>query len=289
MGLDLWDASPAARALLKTADEVLGIELTGICFKGPEEKLRDTRIAQPAIMAVSLAALAAALECGAIEERPAYAAGHSLGEYSALVAAGALSLEDGLRLVQQRANLMAEAAEKNPGTLAAIIGLDETAVEAICREADADVCNLNLPNQTVVGGSRQAVEKAIGLAKERGAQRALELNVSGAFHSRLMRPAIRGLEAAVRKAGVRPPSIPVISNVSALPMTTADAVREELPRQIVTPVRWHQSVATMSAAGVDAFVEFGPGKVLTSMMRRLVVGATLANVSTSGDIARLRS
>ena len=288
MGRDLWDSSPAARSVLETADRVLGFSLSGVCFEGPEDKLRDTRITQPAIMAVSLAALAAALECGALSARPAFVAGHSLGEYSALVAARALALEQGFRLIAERARLMAEAGEQNPGTLAAIMGMEEPAVQAICRDSDTDLCNLNLPEQTVVGGTRDAVEKAMALAKERGARRSVELNVSGAFHSRLMKPAVAGLQAAVESAGIRSPVLPAVSNVTAKPLAGAAEVCEELPRQIVSPVRWHQSVANMSAAGVTVFVEFGPGKVLTGLVRRLAPEATLANVSTFEDASRLR-
>lgn len=283
MGRDLWDSSPAARTVLETADAVLGYQLSSICFEGPDEKLRDTRIAQPAIMAVSLAALAAALEAGSLSGRPAFVAGHSLGEYSALVASGAISLEDGFRLIAERARLMGEAGAMEAGTLAAIIGMEESAVEQLCRDTDTDVCNMNLPNQTVVGGSRAAVEKAMALARERAAQRAVELNVSGAFHSRLMRPAVAGLEAAVARSNALDPAVPVVSNVTALPISSAAEVKAELPRQIVSPVRWHQSVATMSAAGVTTFVEFGPGKVLTGMVRRVAPGATLVNVSTFKD------
>jgi [acyl-carrier-protein] S-malonyltransferase len=284
MGRDLWESSPAARNVLETANNVLGFELTKICFEGPDEKLKDTRIAQPAIMAVSLAALAAWLDAGHPRARPACVAGHSLGEYSALVAADALSLEVGFRLIAERARLMGDAGEREPGTLAAIIGLEEGAVEGICRDSDTDLCNLNLPNQIVVGGTRAAVQQAISTARERGAQRALELNVSGAFHSRLMRPAADGLQDAVSASQINAPTISVVSNVTGRPMTTEADVRGELPKQIASPVRWHQSVATMSAAGVNTFVEFGPGKVLTGLVRRLVPGATLLNVSTFEDV-----
>jgi [acyl-carrier-protein] S-malonyltransferase len=287
MGRDLWDSSPAARAVLETADNVLGYSLSSICFEGPEDKLRDTRIAQPAIMAVSLSALAAALE-GGLDSRPAFVAGHSLGEYSALVACGALTLEDGFRLIGERARLMAEAGEREAGTLAAIIGLEEDAVVGVCGDAGTDLCNINMPTQIVVGGSRANVERAMALAKERGAQRALELNVSGAFHSRLMRPAVEGLTKAVEGVPVTDAAVPFVSNVTARPMLTAAEVRAELPKQIVSPVRWHQSIATMSAAGVSTFVEFGPGRVLTGMIRRLAPGAALVNVSTYGEAAQTR-
>lgn len=287
MGRDLWEASTAARSVFDTADAVLGYKLSALCFDGPDDQLRDTRYSQPAILTVSLACLAAALERGAIAGRPGFVAGHSLGEYTALIAAGALSLDDGLRLVQERARLMAEAGARHPGTLAAIIGLDEMAVRALCAEADADVCNLNLPNQTVVGGTREAVERAMALAKERGAQRAVELNVSGAFHSRLMASAVDGLAGAIEKATVSEPLAPVVSNVTARVISDPSEIREELTRQIVSPVRWHESVATMDAAGATTFIEFGPGKVLTGLVRRLAPGATLINVSALADVTRV--
>jgi [acyl-carrier-protein] S-malonyltransferase len=283
MGRDLYGGSAAARAVFDTADRVLGYSLTEVCFQGPEERLRDTRFAQPAILTTSLAALAAAVESGSVSERPAFTAGHSLGEYTALIAAGALSLEDGLRLIQQRADLMAQAAEANPGTLAAIIGLDEEAIGAICAEADVDLCNLNLPSQTVIGGSHAGVARAIELAKAKGAQRALELNVSGAFHSRLMQPAVAGLIEAVGSASVCDPEVPVVANANAQPLRDAASVREELGAQIARPVSWHESVAAMAATGVSTFIEFGPGRVLTGLVRRAVPGANLINVSNLAE------
>jgi [acyl-carrier-protein] S-malonyltransferase len=278
MGRDVYEASAAARTVYETADRVLGYSLSGICFEGPDERLRETEYTQPAIFATSLACLAAAVESGHVGARPAFMAGHSLGEYSALVAAGALSLEDGLRLLDTRARLMAEAGRTSPGTLAAILGLEVDAVRAICAEADADLCNLNLPTQIVVGGTRSAVERAIELAKERGV-RAMELNVSGAFHSRLMRPAAEGLSKAVAAANVFDPEVPVVANASGEAMTSESAVREELCRQVVSTVLWHDSVTLMAAAGASTFIEFGPGRVLTGMVKRLVPGATLLNFS----------
>jgi [acyl-carrier-protein] S-malonyltransferase len=210
-------------------------------------------------------------------------AGHSLGEYTALVAAGALSLEDGLRLIQERARLMANAAAITPGTLAAIIGLDEAAVSAICAEASADLCNLNLPSQTVIGGTREAVERAIELAKVNGAQRAIELNVSGAFHSSLMLPAVDGLVKAVAVAPIQDPEVPVVANTTAQSLWDAAAVQDELGRQIAQPVRWHESLALMAGAGVTTFIEFGPGRVLTGLAKRTVPGATLVNIGTLAE------
>ncbi len=279
MGLDLYRASTAARGVFDTADRVLGYALSAVCFEGPEERLRDTEQAQPAILTTSLACLAAAVESGSIRERPAFMAGHSLGEYTALVAAGALSLEDGLMLVRERARLMAVAGAQNQGTLAAIIGLDAAAVRAICEETDSDVCNLNLSNQTVIGGTRAAVERAIALAKERGATLARELNVSGAFHSRLMQPAVPGLVDAVAKVEISAPVVPVVGNASALALRSADDVRSELGTQIASPVRWYESVTLMAASGVTSFIEIGPGKVLTGLVKRIVPGASLLNIS----------
>jgi [acyl-carrier-protein] S-malonyltransferase len=279
MGAHVHHASPAARAVFDTADRVLGYALTKLCFEGPEEKLRETEYTQPAIFTTSLACLAAAVESGSIAARPAFVAGHSLGEYSALVAAGALSLEDGLSLLNTRARLMAEAGRSHPGTLAAILGLEAEAVREICLEADADICNLNLPTQIVIGGTRPAVEHAIELAKGRGAQRALALNVSGAFHSRLMRPAAEALAPFIIATGVAAPEVPVVANASAESMTDAASIREELCRQVASAVLWHESVTLMHEAGVSTFIEFGPGRVLTGMVKRLIPGATLINVS----------
>ena len=279
MGRDVWGMSAAAREVFETADRVLGYTLSQICFEGPDDRLRQTEYTQPAIFATSLACLAAAVETGAVAARPAFTAGHSLGEYSALVAGGALSLEEGLRLLDTRARLMAEAGRNNPGTLAAIIGMDEEAVRGICSDADVDVCNYNLPNQTVIGGVRENVETAIELAKQRGAQRALELNVSGAFHSRLMRPAAEGLAAAVAEANVETPDVPVVANATAVAMSDPEAIRQELCAQVASAVRWHESVTLMAAAGVTTFIEFGPGRVLTGMVKRLAPSAALINVS----------
>jgi [acyl-carrier-protein] S-malonyltransferase len=279
MGRDVYDTSDAAREVFQTADRVLGYSLSEICFEGPEDRLRATEYTQPAIFATSLACLAAAVEAGGVAARPAFTAGHSLGEYSALVAAGAMSLEDGLSLLDTRARLMAEAGRTNTGTLAAVIGMDEDAVRGICADADVDVCNYNLPNQTVVGGTKAHVEHAIELAKERGAQRALELNVSGAFHSRLMRPAAEGLASHVASAKIDAPPVPVVANATATAMTDAAAIRDELRAQVATAVRWHESVTLMAASGVSTFIEFGPGRVLTGMVKRLAPSATLVNVS----------
>jgi [acyl-carrier-protein] S-malonyltransferase len=284
MGLDLWRESPAARSVYEIADLVLGFSLSEVCFNGPEERLRDTEYAQPAIFTTSLAALAAAVESGAVDSAPGYAVGHSLGEYTALVAAGAITLEDGLDLLRQRARLMAAASSENPGTMAAIIGLDEVAVRAICEEAGIDLCNLNLPSQTVVGGPADAVARAVTLAKERGAQRAIELNVSGAFHSRLMASASAGLRTAIDGASIETPRVNVVGNASAAVLADAAAVRSELASQVVSPVHWHESITLMAAAGVTTLIEFGPGRVLTGLAKRLIPTANLVNFGKMTEV-----
>jgi [acyl-carrier-protein] S-malonyltransferase len=285
MGRDLYDASAAARGVFDTADRVLGYALTAICFEGPDEKLRQTEYTQPAIFATSLACLAAAVESGRVGHRPAFTAGHSLGEYTALVAAGALTLEDGLALLSRRAQLMAEAGRLAAGALAAIIGLEESAVEAICSEAEVDVCNFNLPSQTVIGGAVAGVDQAMELARERGATRVQALNVSGAFHSRLMRPAVEGLREAIAATPISSPLLPVIANASATPLIDTAQIRRELEVQVATAVHWHESVTLMAAGGVDTFLEFGPGRVLTGLVRRIVPGANLANVAALKDVS----
>ena len=284
MGRDLWRDSVAARQVFEVADQVLGYKLSEICFEGPEDRLRDTEYAQPAIFTASLASLAAAVEGGRVTARPGFMAGHSLGEYSALVAAGAMSLEEGLVLLNERARRMAEAGRLVPGTLAAVLGLEEAAVGGICADADVDICNLNLPTQIVIGGERPNVEKAMVLAKERGAARAIELNVSAAFHSRLMKPARPHLEKAVKAASIQAPVVSVVANASVTVLADAASVRNELVEQIASPVRWHESVTLMATSDVTSFVEFGPGKVLTGIAKRLTPGAAIANIGSMSDI-----
>jgi [acyl-carrier-protein] S-malonyltransferase len=283
MGLDLYEGSSAARDVYDTADGALGYRLSEICFQGPDEKLRQTEYTQPAIFVTSLACLASAIEAGLVSARPAFMAGHSLGEYSALVASGAMSFEDGLLLLAERARLMAEAGRQAQGAMAAVMGLAEDDVTALCAEADADVSNLNLMSQTVIGGTAEAVERAMELARQRGASRVQALNVSGAFHTRLMAPAVEGLVAALGRVEVQTPLVPVVANVSASPLLNADAVRRELTSQVASPVRWHESVTLMAAAGVQKFTEFGPGRVLTGLAKRIAPEAALVNVSSLRD------
>jgi [acyl-carrier-protein] S-malonyltransferase len=301
MGRDVYESSSAARAVFDRADAVLGFALTRLCFEGPEDALTATENAQPALLTVSVALLAALGELtGDTETRrhgegkifflspslpfsPSFVAGHSLGEYSALVAAGALDFATALRLVRRRGELMAEAHE---GGMAAIIGLDEAPLEEICRLVTLDgapvvIANSNAPGQIVISGATAAVERACALAKEQGAKRALPLKVSAAFHSPLMRAAADGLAPAIAEAAVTYARMPVISNVTAGPIASPDDIRIELVTQVTAPVRWISSVRRMVDEGVDTFVEIGPGSVLTGLIKRIAPGARLVNVNNA--------
>jgi [acyl-carrier-protein] S-malonyltransferase len=287
MGLDLYQSFSAARCVFQEADEALGLHLSRLCFEGPEDTLRQTINAQPAIMAVSLACLQAALEAGCLQENAAaFMAGHSLGEYTALVAAGALTLPDGLRLVRERGRLMQEAGERVPGAMAAIIGLPEDKVTELCYQTRAEVCNLNSPGQAVIGGTREAVARAIDEAKARGARQAIRLNVSGAFHSSLMRPAAEGMTTAVARTPFADAQPPVVANSTAEAMTSAEAIRRELLEQFRRPVLWQRSVEYMIENGVTTFVEIGPGRVLTALIRRIDGNASTKNIGDAPSIRR---
>src|SRR5579859_6090701 len=221
MGRDLYERYPAARQIFDAADDALGFRLSTLCFEGPEEQLRQTINTQPAIVTTSIACFAAAYgRLDVVDGAPAFVAGHSLGEYSALIAAGVLPFSDGVRLVRERGRLMQEAGERNPGTLAAIMGADESAVEEVCQETGAEICNVNGAGQIVIGGPKDAVTRAMDLAKARGAKMVTQLNVSAAFHSSLMRPAMDGMRLALANAALHDPRIPVIGNVDGRPLET---------------------------------------------------------------------
>jgi [acyl-carrier-protein] S-malonyltransferase len=281
MGRVLFKQSAAARRLFETADSVLGRALSDICFQGPEDLLRQTINTQPAIMTVSLACLAAAQERGDLTRPPSYVAGHSLGEYTAAVAAGAISFEDGLSLVQERGRLMQQAGEQNPGAMAAILGLGEPAVMKICEETGAEVCNVNAPEQVVIGGSPEAVEAATQQARAAGARRAIALNVSGAFHTTLMEPAAQGMAVALAAAEIHESPVPIIANGTGEPLASADGLRRELAFQLTHAVQWQRSVEYMMAQNVAAFVEFGPGQVLSGLVRRIAPEARVVIVGES--------
>jgi [acyl-carrier-protein] S-malonyltransferase len=278
MGQALSQKSAAARELFQKADSILQRPLSEICFRGPEDLLRQTINTQPAILTVSLACLAAARECDDLPEMPSFAAGHSLGEYTAAVACGALPFEDGLRLVQERGRLMQAAGEENPGTMIAILGLDEAAARELCSASGAEVCNVNAPGQVVVGGDLDAVARATEMARSYGARRVVPLSVSGAFHTSLMQPAAVGMAAALAGTAFRDPQVPIVANGTGMPVADAATLRKELSYQLTHAVLWQQSVEHMLTSGVTSFVEFGPGQVLSGLVRRMAPAAVIRNV-----------
>ena len=270
MGKELYDNNPLAKELFDKADEILGFKITDIMFAGTDEQLKQTNVTQPAVF---LHSVISAL-CLGDEFAPAMVGGHSLGEFSALVAVGALSFEDGLKLVAARANAMQKACEANPGTMAAIIGLPDEKVEEICAEVSTEgnvvvAANYNCPGQLVISGNVDAINAACEKLKEGGAKRALPLKVGGAFHSPLMQPAKDELEAAIEKTIFNAPKCPVYQNVDAKPHTEPEVIKANLIAQLTSSVRWTASVQAMIADGADDFTECGPGKALQGMIGRI--------------------
>jgi [acyl-carrier-protein] S-malonyltransferase len=289
MGKELAADFPVARQVFEEADDALGFSLSRLCFEGPEDDLKLTTNTQPAILTTSIAALrVVAAETGLA---PAYVAGHSLGEYSALVAAGAVAFADAVRTVRARGAFMQEAVPVGVGAMAALIGLDNSAVEAICRDAaEGEIvspANFNGGGQLVIAGHAGAVERAIGLAKERGAKRALPLPVSAPFHCALMVPAGERLAGVLAGIEVLPLRVPVVTNVEAAPNSNAERVKDLLVTQVSSPVRWEESVRTMVELGVDRFVEVGPGKVLGGLIKRIAKGAAVQNIENPSGLGAL--
>ncbi len=286
MGRDLAEFSAAARAVFEEADEALGFALSTLCFEGPEEELKLTENTQPAILTTSVAALAVWRERGAAEAD--FVAGHSLGEYSALVAAGALDFADAVRLVRKRGRYMQEAVPAGVGAMAAILGLTPEKVAEVCAAAaQGQVCspaNINSPAQIVIAGDAAAVERAQDIAREAGAKRVVPLQVSAPFHCALMRPAQQRLSVDLEATAVRDPKIPLVNNFEAAVVRDAASVRRGLYEQVPNPVRWEESMRRLAAAGVDTFCEIGPGKVLTGLLRN--IDRSLSGVAV-GDVASL--
>ncbi len=286
MGRALADAEPAAQDAFGTADRVLGYALSELCWDGPAEDLKKSVHTQPALLTHSVAAWRLVAAAGL---EPAFVAGHSLGEYSACVAAGALSFEDALRLTQRRGELMYEAGLGSPGAMAAVLGLPASEVEAACEEASAvgivRAANFNAPGQVVVSGDPAAVEAACAAAKARGARRAIRLEVSGAFHSPLMEPAAKGLAAALDQVTLRDARCPIVCNAWARPAQRADEIRAALEEQLLAPVRWEASMRLLLSLGVEGFVELGAGKVLCGLLRTIQKDAVSWNVEDPGSLA----
>ncbi len=267
MGKDLYETNPQARELFDEANRILGFDIVRIMFEGTEEELKQTRVTQPAVFIHSVLSAKALGE----EFKPDMVAGHSLGEFSALTAAGALSFEDGLRLVHKRALAMQKACEERPSTMAAILGLADEKVEEICAGVEGVVvaANYNCPGQIVISGEVEAVDAACEQLKAAGAKRALRLNVGGAFHSPLMESAREELAKAIAEAPIQAPVCPVYQNVDAKPHTDPDEIRQNLITQLTASVRWTQSVQNMLADGAEEFVECGPGNVLTGLIAKI--------------------
>ncbi|HEY0079083.1 MAG TPA: ACP S-malonyltransferase [Pyrinomonadaceae bacterium] len=286
MGRDLWENFPVSRAVFEEADDALGFALSRLCFEGEAEKLQLTENTQPAILTVSVAALRA-LE-GEGFPVPAYVAGHSLGEYSALVAAGALGFASAVRAVRARGRYMQEAVPVGVGAMAAILGSDLETVEAACEEAQqGEVCspaNINSPGQVVIAGHAGAVERAAALLKARGAKRAMMLKVSAPFHCALMLPAQERLAADLEKLPFEDLRVPLVSNVDARPLTGGAEARASLVRQVSSAVRWRQTLEFLAEAGVETCVEIGPGKVLAGLMRQTVPEIRCLNVEDSASV-----
>lgn len=272
MGLELYQNTPEARAVFDQADEQLGFALSTLCFEGPEETLTDTVNQQPALFVTSMAMWQRMQAQG--WELPAYVAGHSLGELSALTAVGALSFADGLSLVRKRGELMKAAGEREPGAMAAILALDIPTVQQICEQASNDsgavqVANDNCPGQVVISGDEDALMRAMALAEEAKARKVVKLPITIAAHSRLMASAAEAFAQAVDATPIQAPSVPVIANVTAQPLTTPDQIREELKAQLTAGVSWTDSMNYLLAQDVDTFVEVGPGDTLLSFMKRI--------------------
>jgi len=273
MGRQLYDAHPAARAIFDQADSALDLSVSALCFDGPEDALNDTYNTQPAILAVSTAALHVMRKCGL--DSPSYVAGHSMGEFSALVAAGVLSFEDGLRVVRERGRLMKQAGEQNPGGMAAIIALDREEVESACTLACQEtgeyvgIANDNCPGQIVISGNVCALEKAMEETKGRGAKIAKRLAVSISSHSPLMTEAADEFRRLLEATPFNAPSVPVVANATAQPITDPDAIRDAVGQQLTSPVHWTDSMCWMIEQGVTRFYEVGPKDVLTGLTKRI--------------------
>lgn len=287
MGKGLYDEVPQCRAVFEEADRALGFELSRLCFEGPESELQLTANTQPAILTASIAAFTAMRLNGLAPDR---VAGHSLGEYSALVAAGTLSLAEAVVAVRRRGQYMQEAVPVGVGAMAAILALDAAAIEEACRDAAQGQvvapANINSPGQVVIAGHAEAVDRAIEKCKAAGAKRAIKLPVSAPFHCELMMPAQQRLEPDLRALAFRDPEWPLVNNVDAEPVTTGDACRHGLVRQVSAPVRWQQVVERLSADGVGTFVEVGPGTVLSGLVKKIDKGARVLNVEDPASLAK---
>ncbi len=294
MGVDLLERSPRARAIFEAAEGETGLPIARLCSEGPLERLTETDVAQPAVVATSLAALAVLEEVVGAGLGTAAVAGHSVGEYAAAVPTGALDAPVALALVHARARAMSRACAAVEGTMAAVLGLDEEPLVDVCARASGpdgtvQVANLNAPGQVVISGARVAVERAGPLAREAGARRVLPLNVGGPFHSVYMQPAVDDLERAVADAPIREPRVPIVGNVEARAIATVDDLRAELRRQVAAPVRWTDTLRRLADMGCDRFLEVGPGQALAGMVKRTLPDARVASFGSLADLDTART
>ena len=285
MGKDLYDTFESAKTVFKQADESLGISISEICFEGPEEELQLTKNTQPALLTVSYACLKAIEEINdGSFPAPDYLAGHSLGEYTALTAANVLDFPTAVYLARERGRLMHEAGQRSPGAMAAVMGLDEEVLVAICRDTATVIANYNTPGQLVISGMKDNVSKASEQAQAAGASRVVPLNVSGAFHSPLMKSAQEGLTDIIVSLEFRDPDIPVLANTTALPLTSGSQVKTELIDQLCNGVQWQRSVEYMICDGVTTFIELGPGRVLSGLVKRINKEVSLQYVNNTETV-----
>jgi [acyl-carrier-protein] S-malonyltransferase len=289
MGKDIFDTFDSARAVFHEADKVLGIPLTRLCFEGPEEELRQTINAQPALVTMSYACYKAAISSIGNSNilPPAFLAGHSLGEYTALILAGVLDFPTTLQLARERGRLMYEAGQKVPGGMAAIMGMEESGVNAVCQETGTWLANINCPGQLVISGPKDNIQQSITLALSKGAAKAIALQVSGAFHSPLMKSAADGLAAQIEIIHFSNPLIPVIANTSALPLRDSGTIKQELVKQVCTSVQWQKSVEYMIKNEVSTFIEIGAGKVLAGLIKRIDKNVKVLNIGESAELGNI--
>jgi len=284
MGNDLYKKSPVAKEIFDHANDILGVNISKICFEGPESDLIQTINTQPAIVVHAIASLATSIDRAVINNRPALVAGHSLGEYAALIASGAISFADGISLVRERGRLMQIACDAESSTMSAVLGLDQDKIEKICNENNASICNINAIGNITIGGTVEAVKKSGEIALELGAAKVIELSVAGAFHTPLMQSAANGLKDALGKVLFQNSSVPVISNVTGLKISDSKNFDQELLDQVTNPVLWVDSIQTMKKNGVDTLIEFGPGKILSGLTKRIDREITTRNIGTISDM-----
>jgi len=286
MGLDLYQNFEAAQAVFEQADRALGFPISKLCFEGPEDELVQTVNAQPAIVTVSFACLEAARSLNSGLPPASFVAGHSLGEYTALAAAGVLDFATAVYLARERGRLMHEAGQIIPGGMTAIIGLDEAPLAEVCQQTGARIANINCPGQIVISGARGKLERAMEMVKDKGAYRAIPLQVSGAFHTELMQPAVDGMAEIMATLKFNDPAIPIIGNTTAKPLTTAQAVKDELLNQLCNCVQWQRSIEYMVNGGVTDFIEIGPGRVLAGLIKRIDRNVNIINI---GDVEAVKN